>query len=140
MRALALLLLMAGPAAAVPVVPNFRSGTTTSHTESTTQMVEQIKSVNYATGYTYSVSGTGVTSDGALIPKTSTPQLVNMEGVQSQWQGLPLEQKPTYQQQTQGASFQLTESYMGPGLQSITTITRTVESSSVTDTTSVFGQ
>ena len=54
-------------------------------------------------------------------------------------QGLPLSSKPTYQQQTQGAAFQLTEHYSGPGLQTITTIQRTTTVETVTDSTSVFG-
>ena len=139
MRVLVFLLLFAGSASAVPVVPQFRTGSQTSNTRSTTQVVENIKSVDFATGYTYSVSGTGVTSSGALIPQSSTPQNVTMEGVQSQWQGLPLSSKPTYQQQTQGAAFQLTEHYSGPGLQTITTIQRTTTVETVTDSTSVFG-
>ena len=136
---LLILLLLAGPAAAVPVVPQFRTGSQTSNTRSTTQVVENIKSVDFATGYTYSVSGSGVTSSGALIPQAATTQSVTMEGVQSQWQGLPLSSKPTYQQQTQGAAFQLTEHYSGPGLQTITTIQRTTTVETVTDSTSVFG-
>jgi len=139
MRALAFLLLFAGSASAVPVVPQFRTGQQTTNTRSTTQVVENIKSVDFATGYTYSVSGSGVSSSGALIPQSSTTQNVTMEGVQSQWQGLPLSSKPTYQQQTQGASFQLTEHYSGPGLQTITTIQRTTTIETVTDSTSVFG-
>ena len=139
MRALAFLLLFAGSASAVPVVPQFRTGSQTSNTRSTTQVVENINSVDFATGYTYSVSGTGVTTNGALIPQSSTTQNVTMEGVQSQWQGLPLSSKPTYLQQTQGAAFQLTEHYSGPGLQTVTTIQRTTTVETVTDSTSVFG-
>ena len=139
MRVLVFLLLFAGSANAVPVVPQFRTGQQTTNTRSTTQVVENIKSVDFATGYTYSVSGSGVSSSGALIPQSSTTQNVTMEGVQSQWQGLPLSSKPTYQQQTQGASFQLTEHYSGPGLQTITTIQRTTTIETVQDSTSVFG-
>ena len=83
MHVLVFLLLFAGSAKAVPVVPQFRTGTQTSNTRSTTQMVEQIKSVNFSTGYTYSVSGTGVTSDGALIPQGTTTQNVNVDGITS---------------------------------------------------------
>ena len=111
----------------------------TSNTRSTTQIVENIKSVDFATGYTYSVSGSGVTSSGALIPQAATTQSVTMEGVQSQWQGLPLSSKPIYQQQTQGAAFQLTEHYSGPGLQTVTTVQRTTSIETITDSTSVFG-
>ena len=111
----------------------------TSTTRSTTSIVENIKSVDFATGYTYSVSGSGVTSDGPLLPQAATTQNVTMEGVTSQWLGLPLESKPTYQQETQGAAFQLTEYYNGPGLTTVTTVQRTTTVESVTDSTSVFG-
>ena len=136
---LLILLLLAGPAAAVPVVPNFTTGTMTSTTRSTTSMVENIKSVDFATGYTYSVSGTGVSSDGALIPQGTTSQSVNVDGVVSQWQGLPLQSKPVYQQQTQGGAFSLTEHYSAPGVQTITTIQRTITTETITDSTSIFG-
>ena len=139
MRGLVFLLLFAGSANAVPVVPQFRTGTQTSNSRSTTQIVEQIKSVDFATGYTYSISGTGVTSDSPLIPQSTTTQTVTIDDVTSQWQGLPLESKPAYQQHTQGAAFSMTEHYSGPGLQTVTTITRTLNTETVTDTTSVFG-
>ena len=67
MRWLLLLLVLQAPALAMPVVPNFRTGTMTSRTESTTQVTETIKSVDYATGYTYSASGSGVQHSGTSI-------------------------------------------------------------------------
>ena len=48
------------PAQAVPVVPNFQQGQMTTHTETTSEVVEVINSMDYNTGYTYSVSGHGV--------------------------------------------------------------------------------
>ena len=47
-------------AQAVPVVPNFQQGQMTTHTETTSEVVEVINSMDYNTGYTYSVSGHGV--------------------------------------------------------------------------------
>jgi len=57
MRWLIALLVLSAPVQAMPVVPNFRTGTMTSRTESTTQVTESIRSVDFATGYTYSASG-----------------------------------------------------------------------------------
>ena len=45
---------------AVPVVPNFTQGSMTSVTTQTVTTNETINSMDYATGWTYSVSGSGV--------------------------------------------------------------------------------
>ena len=140
MRWVAILLLMAGPAVAVPVVPNFRTGTMTSRTESKTQMTEQIRSINFGTGFTYSASGTNVQHSGSdLVPAAGATQTQSIEGVTSSWTGLELQNKPTWSIVNPGGSFSFVEHYAGPGLEAITDITRTVITESVTDTVSVFG-
>ena len=55
------------PAQAVPVVPNFTQGSMTSHTETTSKVTETINSIDYATGWQYSVSGTNVTNGGQSL-------------------------------------------------------------------------
>ena len=140
MRWLAVVLLLATPAAAVPVVPNFRTGTMTSRTQSTTQMMEQIRSVNYATGYTYSASGTNVQHSGSsIVPGASETQTQTIDGVTSSWTGLELQNKPNWSIVNPGGSFSFVEHYSGPGLEAVTEITRTTVVESVTDTLSVFG-
>ena len=142
MRWLTFLLLLAGPSFAAPIVPSFKTGTTTSHTESTTKITETIKSVNFATGYTYSASGTNIQSSGldGITPNPTPTQTQMVEGVTSSWTGLDLEQKPTWTIVNPGEAMQFTETYNGPGVTAVTDITRTTEVTSVTDTTSVFGQ
>jgi len=140
MRWLLLLLVLQAPALAMPVVPNFRTGTMTSKTTSTTQVTETIRSVDFATGYTYSASGSGVQHSGnSILPSAGAVQSQTIDGVTSSWTGLALEDKPSWQMTTPGASFQFVESYSGPGLQTVTEIQRTTLVESVTDTTSVFG-
>jgi len=140
MRWLLALLVLSAPVQAMPVVPNFRTGTMTSRTESTTQVTENIRSVDFATGYTYSASGTNVQHSGtSMLPSAGTVQSQTVDGVTSSWTGLALEQKPTWSMTNPGASFQFVESYSGPGLQTVTEIQRTTVVESVTDTTSVFG-
>jgi len=137
---------MCGSAAhAVPVVPNFTQGSMTSHTETTSTVTETINSMDYATGWTYSVSGTGVeleAGSSAVAPDATTNQNVTTNGVTSTWTGLDLStgNKPTYVQTTPGAAFQFTEHYSGPGLQTHTVIQRNTTVTSVTDTTSIFQQ
>jgi len=124
-------------AQAVPVVPNFTQGSMTSHTETTTKVTETINSMDYSTGYQYSVTGSGVSASGNLSPGTGTNN-VTIDGVTSSWTGVT--SKPTFTQTTPGAAFQFTETYQGPGFSNQTIIQRTTEIQSVTDTTSIFSQ
>ena len=125
------------PALAVPVVPNFTQGSMTSHTETTSKITETINSMDYSTGYQYSVTGSGVTASGNLSPTTGTNN-VTINGVTSSWTGVT--GKPSFTQTTPGAAFQFTETLSAPGLQNHTIIQRTTEVTSVTDTTSIFQQ
>ena len=148
MRRVLLLLLLGctGTAAnAVPVVPNFTQGSMTSHTETTSTVTETINSMDYATGWTYSVSGTGVELEAGstnVAPDVTTTTTNTVDGVNSTWTGLDLstQNKPNFVQSTPGAAFQFTEHYSGPGLQTHTVIQRTSTVTSVTDTTSIFQQ
>ena len=126
-----------GAAHAVPVVPNFTQGSMTSHTETTQKITETINSMDYNTGYQYSVTGSGISVSGDLSPGTGTNN-VTIDGVTSTWTGI--NSKPTFTQTTPGAAFQFTETYQGPGLSQQTIIQRTTEVTSVTDTTSIFSQ
>ena len=63
----------AAPAMAVPVVPNFQQGSMTSHTETESTVTETINSIDYRTGWEYSVSGHGISNDGQpLNPNVNT--------------------------------------------------------------------
>ena len=137
-------LLMCGSAAhAVPVVPNFTQGSMTSHTETTSTVTETINSMDYATGWTYSVSGTGVELEAGstnIAPDATTNQNVTTNGVTSTWTGLDLStnNKPNWVQSEAGGAFQFTEHYSGPGLQTHTIIQRETTIQSVTESTSIF--
>ena len=68
-----LLLGSTGAARAVPVVPNFQQGSMTSHTETESTVTETINSIDFRTGWEYSVTGVGVDNNGAALnPPTST--------------------------------------------------------------------
>ena len=128
---------------AVPVVPNFTQGSMTSNTTTTSSVTETINSMDYNTGWQYSVTGSGVSSDGELTPTGSgsiTNTNVTLDGVTSTWNGLNLEERPNFTLTTPGNAFQFSESYMGPGLSNHTIIQRTTTIESVTNTTSTFTQ
>jgi len=125
-------------AKSVPVVPNFQQGSMTSHTETTSKVVETINSMDYNTGYQYSSTGSGIEPvNGTLSPTTGSTS-VTIDGVTSSWTGVT--EVPQFRQTTPGAAFQFTETYSGPGLQNHTIIQRETEVTSITDTTSIFSQ
>ena len=139
----AYVLASARTAIAVPVVPNFTQGSMTSNTTTTSTVTETINSMDYNTGWQYSVTGSGVSSDGELTPTGSgsiTNTNVTLDGVTSTWNGLNLEERPNFTLTTPGAAFQFSESYMGPGLSNHTIIQRQTTVESVTNTTSTFTQ
>jgi hypothetical protein len=104
------------PALAESVVPNFTRGTINATTESSTKIVEAIRQVEYTTGTSYTVTGTNINIPGA-------PQ-----------------QGANYSIMTQGAPFQFSETYLGPGVAKETWIDRTTETQSTTTSISVFTQ
>ncbi len=136
-----LFLCFASPAGAVPVVPNFTQGSMTSTTETTSTVTETINSMDYSTGWTYSVSGTNIQHDGtSMTPDTGTAQSQTLNGVTSSWTGLDVGNKPNWTITSAGEPFQFTEHYVAPGLQTHTIINRTQTIQSVTTSTSIFSQ
>ena len=127
-----------GAAQAVPVVPNFTQGSMTTRTETTQTINETINSMDYSTGYTYSVTGTNVRSNSGQINLPTSNTSNTIDGVTSSWTGLQGSQ--TWVQANPGDAFQFTESYQGPGLQNQTIIQRETLIESVTETTSIFSQ
>ena len=128
---------------AVPVVPNFTQGSMTSVTTQTVTTSETINSMDYATGWTYSVSGSGVELESGstnVAPDVTTTQTNTVDGVTSTWTGLDLStnNKPNWVQSEAGGAFQFTEHYSGPGLQTHTVIQRETTVQSVTESTSIF--
>ena len=134
---------VAAPVYAVPVVPNFTQGSMTSTTTQTITTSETINSMDYATGWTYSVSGSGVELESGstnIAPDVISTQTNTVDGVTSTWTGLDLstQNKPNWKQTSAGNSFQFTEHYSGPGLQTHTIIQRETTVQSVTESTSIF--
>ena len=140
------------PALAVPVVPNFQQGSMTSHTETESTVTETINSIDYRTGWEYSVTGVGVSNNGAALNPNVNTSTVTIEpsvgtngdmvtgSVTSSHDALDFSSQSAYTMTTPGAAFQFTQSYQGPGLTNQTIIQRVTSIESVTDTTSVFTQ
>ena len=146
-----LLLSGSGAAKAVPVVPNFTQGSMTSVSETSSKVTETINSVDYRTGWEYSVTGVGISNNGeALNPSVNTSTVTinpSADGtgevtgaVTSSFDSLDLSQQGNFTISTPGEAFQFTQTYSGPGLTNQTIIQRLTEVESITSTTSTFTQ
>ena len=111
-----LLALLLGTAQAAQVVPNFTTGTVSSETTTRTEVTEIINVVEYSTATTYTVTGANIN-----IP--ANPAL-----------------GANYTQINAGEAFQFSETSMGPGITSETSIERTTIIDSFTTSISVFTQ
>ena len=144
-----LLLFSLGTAAhAVPVVPNFTQGTMNTQTETSSTVTEIINSVDYRTGWEYTVSGSGISNNGeALNPGvnasavsiTPQPQGAGDTGLtMSSFDSLDLDNMGSFTITNPGQGFQFTQSYSGPGMTNQTIIQRVTVVESLQSTTSVF--
>ena len=128
MRIALLLLLVASPVSAVPVIPNFSTGLVTSVTESKSVVKENIVSESFRTGFEYSVSGVGVQpSSGVVSPPANT-------------NALTFSSRSSWVQTTPGNAFQFAETYSPPGLIERVTIDRETITETVVNSTSTFSQ
>ena len=143
MTRLWLLVLLALPirTLAVPVVPQFKSGSSTQSSTSQSVINETITSHQYKTGYTYSASGHNIKSEtGYINPTPTTTNEQTVGGVNFNWTSPNLEAIPQWSIVNDGAAFSLQETLMTPGLDTVTTITRTINTSTTTESTTTFGE
>jgi len=142
MRKVLLLFFIYALPANANIVPNFVQGNMSSTTTTQSTLTESITSKDYSTGYEYTVTGTGIKHDGSSMSPDATAITGTVGGHSYTWTGADMTTKPnwTLTNPTSGNAFQFTETYSGPGLQNVTTINRTIETESVTTTTSVFSQ
>ena len=125
---------------AVPVVPNFQTGSLTSHTETTSTVTETINVIDYQTGWQYTVTGNNITTDAnSLVPPVANTTNT-IEGVTSTWTSLNAGNMPNFSIRDETQPWQLTTTLSQPGLKTQTIIQRVTDITSVTDTTSTFSQ
>ena len=126
---------------AVPVVPQFRTGSSTTSSTSESIINETITSHQYRTGYSYSASGHNIKSEtGYINPTPTTTNEQTVGGVNFSWTSPNLEAIPRWSINTDGAAFSLQETLITPGLDTSTTITRQINTSTTVETTTTFGQ
>ena len=135
-----LLLLNTAEILAVPVIPNFSSGSMSAVTRTTQNITETIVSTDYNTGHSLSITGANLEIDGSTMLPDPTTINQTVNGTTYSWTGADLTTMPNVTIKNAGAAFQMNQVYQGPGLSNITNITRTTQVESVTETTSTFSQ
>jgi len=108
-----------------PVVPTFRTGSSSTNSTSQSVVTENITSYQYRTGYSVSVSGHNIESNDINGYINSIP---NLEGV------------PRWKIVNEGQPFSLVETVIGSGIDTITTINRTINTTTTTTVETTFGQ
>ena len=108
--------MLCSPVHAASVVPNFTRGVVTAETKTSQTITEVIRSIEYSTGESYTVTGTNINMPSNPGPDTN------------------------YSQLNPGAAFQFSETYLGPGIATETYIDRTTTTESFTNSISVFTQ
>ena len=140
-----LLLLLISPlkTLANPVIPTFRTGSSSTNSTSQSVVTENITSYQYRTGYSVSVSGHNIESadiNGYInsVPTAEATQTVN--GINFSYTSPNLEGVPRWKIVNEGQPFSLVESIISPGIDTITQINRTINTTTTTTVETTFGQ
>ena len=126
-----------------PIVPTFRTGSSSTNSTSQSVVTESITSYQYRTGYSLSVSGTNIESadvNGYInsIPTAEATQSVN--GINFSYTSPTLEGIPRWKIVNESQPFSLVESIISPGIDTITQIDRTINTTTTTTVETTFGQ
>ena len=126
-----------------PVIPTFRTGSSSTNSTSQSVVTESVTSYQYRTGYSLSVSGHNIESDDIngyinSIPTAESIQTVN--GINFSYTSPKLEGVPRWKIVNEGQPFSLVESVIGSGIDTITKIERTINTTTTTTVETTFGQ
>ena len=140
---LLILIVLSPKTLANPVVPTFRTGSQTTNSTSQSVINEQISSYQYRTGYTYSASGNNIKSNdinGYINPAATQEDIQTINNVNFSFTAPELEAVPRWQIVQEGQPFSLQETIISPGLDTITNITRTINTTTTVTVEATFGQ
>ena len=106
-------------------------------------VTESVTSYQYRTGYSLSVSGHNIESDDIngyinAIPTAEATQTVN--GINFSYTSPTLESVPRWKIVNEGQPFSLVENIISPGIDTITQINRTINTTTTTTVETTFGQ
>ena len=140
---LLLLILLPTKILANPVIPTFRTGSQTTNSTSQSIINETITSHQYRTGYTYSASGNNIKSNdtnGYINPTPQSDATQTINNVNFSFTSPTLESVPRWQIVNEGSPFSLQETIIAPGLDTVTIINRTINTTTTVTVEATFGQ
>ena len=124
------------------ITPRFTTGQMESSSRSVSTIQETIVTENYRPGSTYSMHGTNVQpAKGTIIsPDATYTNTQTFNGVSFKWVTPDLDTKPQWEVKTPGEAFSITENFLAPGLDAVSTIQRTITTESQSTSLSIFSQ
>ena len=142
MKWLVIFLLGVPSAYAGGITPSFSTGQMETSSNSKTIIVETIVTENYRTGYSYSLQGNNIkVKDGTVIsPDATYTNTQTVNGVSFKWVTPDLDTKPQWEVKAPGEAFSITENFLAPGLDAVSTIQRTINTESQSTSLSIFSQ
>ena len=135
-----LVLICPSYAKAGSITPRFTTGQMESTSRSVQTIVETVVTQNYRSGYSYSVSGHNVqiTNAESITPDAIYTDTQTAGGVSFKWVTPDIDNKPEWGVVNAGESFSLTESFLAPGLDAVSTVQREIKTETNTTSLSIF--
>jgi len=122
------------------ITPRFTTGQMESTSRSVQTIVETVVTQNFRSGYSYSVSGHNVqiTNAESITPDAIYTDTQTVGGVSFKWVTPDIDNKPEWGVVNSGESFSLTESFLAPGLDAVSTVQREINTETNTTSLSIF--
>jgi len=122
------------------ITPRFTTGQMESTSRSVQTIVETVVTQNFRSGYSYSVSGHNVqiTNAESITPDAIYTDTQTVGGVSFKWVTPDINNKPEWGVVNSGESFSLTESFLAPGLDAVSTVQREINTETNTTSLSIF--
>tara|TARA_R100000655_G_scaffold625_1_gene2604 strand:- start:965 stop:1393 length:429 start_codon:yes stop_codon:yes gene_type:complete len=140
-RIFLMLFVFNSPCFAGAVIPNFQQGVLQNHTETSSVVVENIKSFDFRNGYQLTTGGMNISpSTNNVAPTGHTTNTQTVQGVNTTVTTPSYTTRPTYNIVDEGASWNYFETLETGGLTNFTEINRTTTIESISDSTSTFSQ
>ena len=140
------LLCLAFPASvkAAPITPRYTQGQMETSQRSVSVIVEQVVTQNFRSGFSYQAQGHGIKLLGGqtVSPDATYTTTKNAGGVSYTWVTPDLDHKPQWvlANPDSGDSFSIIENFLAPGLDAISTVNRTITTTSDSTSLSIFSQ
>jgi len=127
-----------------PITPRYTQGQMETSQRSVSVIVENVVTQNFRSGYSYQAQGHGIKLLGGqtVSPDATYTTTKNAGGVSYTWVTPDLDQKPQWVLANPGSgeSFSIVENFLAPGLDAVSTVQRTITTTTDSTSLSIFSQ